>query len=256
MPRFFDPDRYNEDWYIEMKGEYQKLFDYIIETCDCAGVWRPNKFDFETKTGFKINLDSLIQKVNKGKERLSVLENGRWFLPGFIKFQWFNRKPTFELNPANHFHTGIINSLKTNKIDFLLVRGLVGVKLMAQEQAKEEEIVIGKGGAGENPKERVLIRGEVTYNAEETLLANQIEFERICMSASKSEQPAKDSLRKYHLYLAEKEQYPKGKKAVYAGFEKWLLNEHNFKKTIPDDKSQSAGRQGTSADRVQALKKW
>lgn len=72
--------------------------------------------------------------------------------------------------------------------------------------------------------------GVVVYDAEATILSNQIEFERVCMSAHKTDlEAAKKSLRKYHLYLSEKEQYPKGRKAVFAGFEKWLMNENDFK---------------------------
>lgn len=70
--------------------------------------------------------------------------------------------------------------------------------------------------------------GVVVYDAEAEILKNQIEFERICLAVGKNPAGAKESLRKYHLYLEEKEQYPKGRKAVFAGFEKWLRNEKNF----------------------------
>lgn len=68
----------------------------------------------------------------------------------------------------------------------------------------------------------------VIYNVEDEILKNQIEFEKICMAAGAEISAAKESLRKYHLHLEEKEQYPKGRKSVYAGFEKWLLNEKKF----------------------------
>lgn len=70
--------------------------------------------------------------------------------------------------------------------------------------------------------------GIVCYDAEQEILKNQIEFEKICMTTGAEISAAKQSLRKYHLYLEEKEQYPKGRKAVFAGFEKWLLNEKKF----------------------------
>lgn len=73
------------------------------------------------------------------------------------------------------------------------------------------------------------IRGLVIYNAEETILQNQIEFQRICMTTNKLPDVAKRSLHSYHLFLEEKEQYPKTKKAVFAGFEKWLSNERENK---------------------------
>lgn len=83
-------------------------------------------------------------------------------------------------------------------------------------------------------------RGEVFFNVEELVLKNQIEFERICMTTYKSPDVAKNSLRKYHLFLEEKEQYPKTKKALFAGFEKWLMTD----KTIGNGKqgNHSVGR--------------
>jgi len=95
-------------------------------------------------------------------------------------------------------------------------------------------------------------RGVVVYNAEAEILKNQIEFERICVSVGTDVKNAKDSLRKYHLFLEEKEQYPKGKKAVFAGFEKWLLNEKKFN----NGNSGNSEKLGTSAARIKAAEKW
>jgi len=63
------------------------------------------------------------------------------------------------------------------------------------------------------------------FDAESALLANQIEMERICMATGKSMNQAKDSLHKYHLHLQENEKYPRSRVSLFAGFEKWLINE-------------------------------
>lgn len=102
------------------------------------------------------------------------------------------------------------------------------------------------------------IRGVVVYNAESEILKNQIEFERICMNTGKRQDEAKDSLRKYHLHLEDKEQYPKGKKAIFAGFEKWLLNEKNFNNGNAAHQPSSSGssKPGTSSSRIDKAKNW
>lgn len=74
------------------------------------------------------------------------------------------------------------------------------------------------------------IIGVVIFDAEKEILKNQIEFERICMVTGKDPITGKESLHKYHLFLEEKEQYPKTKKSVFAGFEKWLINEKQYSK--------------------------
>jgi len=70
----------------------------------------------------------------------------------------------------------------------------------------------------------------VCYDAEKEILKNQIEFERICAVAGKNLTEGAEILRNYHLYLEEKEQYPKGRKSVFSGFERWITNEKKFNK--------------------------
>jgi hypothetical protein len=224
MPRFLHPPRYNQDWYIDLKGEYQKFFDYIIETCDNAGVWKPNKIDFETKTGFKINLDSFLERVNKGKERVLVLENGRWLIPGFVRFQSFNKKHSFELKDSHPFHKNIIRSLIENNCQGL-IKGLERVCQGVKDKDKDKDIILKENTEDVFPQ---IIRGEVTYDAERTVLEAAIEFEQICMKTGKSTEQAKSSLRKFHLYQQKQSRYPMGRGAAFAGFELWLMNENKF----------------------------
>jgi hypothetical protein len=66
----------------------------------------------------------------------------------------------------------------------------------------------------------------VIYDIEADLLKNQSILEQICMGASRDLETAKFVLKKYHLTLQEKEQYPKSRPALIAGFKKWLLNEN------------------------------
>lgn len=74
------------------------------------------------------------------------------------------------------------------------------------------------------------LRGVVVYDAEAAVLSNQIEFENICLKTGAGRDNALKQLRLYNLYLQEKERYPMGKKAVFAGFEKWLINSNDFNK--------------------------
>jgi hypothetical protein len=77
--------------------------------------------------------------------------------------------------------------------------------------------------------------GEVSqcYDIEKELLSNRKIFESICMRASKSEETGLFVLKKYHLGLVEKDQYPKQKRSLYAGFEKWLMDEKSYRNAKP-----------------------
>lgn len=152
--RYTDTEKWAEDWYCELGGEYQKLWDYICDKCDNAGVWKPNKIDFETKTKFKVSLDSFFKKVNGDKERIILLENGRWFLPGFIKYQWFNKSNTFSLNLGNKLHISLCKIFVANGIELTKVRGLREVLERSREgdYIKKEDIKpINDSGSLETP---------------------------------------------------------------------------------------------------------
>lgn len=67
-------------------------------------------------------------------------------------------------------------------------------------------------------------------NAEIEILKNPIQFEVIVMNARREISQGREILHRYHLYLESKEMYPKTKKAVFAGFEKWINDEKKFER--------------------------
>lgn len=100
--------------------------------------------------------------------------------------------------------------------------------------SKTEEGEEEKGSPQESKRDVQGVYGEadvgLIWDVERELLADQKRFEAIAMSTQKTEQVARDSLHKYHLHLQEKVIYPKPRNALFAGYEKWLLNEKNFTK--------------------------
>lgn len=146
--RFRGTEVWDEDWFIELGGEQQHFWTYMCDTCNHAGIWKPNKSGFEMRTKFKVNLDSFFNKVNGDKERIFKLKDGNWFLTGFIQFQWFNKKKTFDLVLTNRMHVSIVNELKKYNVPHEKVRGLQEVletsKEMVKEKDMEKELVFGE----------------------------------------------------------------------------------------------------------------
>lgn len=97
------------------------------------------------------------------------------------------------------------------------------------KESKEEELT---------PAPPVLDEGLI-YDIEQDLLKNQIAFENICCAVGKTRVVGEASLKKYHLWVTGKSGYPKSRKALYASFQLWLMNEKTdskvdvFKKTGP-----------------------
>ena len=100
-----------------------------------------------------------LELLNNGKERIKVLENGRWLIPDFICFQYGNH-----LNPNNRVHFSIIKVLETNGVKLTSIRGLLDLKdrVKDKNQDKDKDIKgIVKGGKRFDPKVADLVHKTV-----------------------------------------------------------------------------------------------
>jgi len=109
--RFTETMKWNEDWYLDLSLADKLFWIYVCDNCDHAGIFKPNKRMFELLIGHEINVESFLDNVNLNKSRICVLGNGRWFLTGFIEFQYGNK-----LNPNNRVHKSILKILNENDI--------------------------------------------------------------------------------------------------------------------------------------------
>lgn len=107
-----DTEIWDEDWFLELKGPEMLFWFYVKDRCDHAGFWRPNFKKFERDTGFRINQKSFLENINSDKERIKVLDCGKWFLTGFISFH-FNGK----LNINNRYHKSVFDRFSKNLPD-------------------------------------------------------------------------------------------------------------------------------------------
>ncbi len=151
MPkRFTDTELWNEDWFLEMPMEYKLFWSYIRSICNHAGILRPNKKLFESSIGKSINLKKFLSLMNEEKERIIVLENGRWFITGFILFQYGKT-----LNTGSKMHQSIVNLLEKNLVPYKTTSYGFEVKARVKDKDKDKEKVI-KGSSiidsGENQK--------------------------------------------------------------------------------------------------------
>jgi hypothetical protein len=111
--RFTDTMKWNEDWYLDLSLTHKMFWIYICDNCDHAGIFKPNKRIFELLIGEKINSDKFLESVNKDKLRVVVLGNGRWYLTGFIEFQYGDN-----LSTKNRVHKSILDILNKNDINW------------------------------------------------------------------------------------------------------------------------------------------
>jgi hypothetical protein len=252
MHRFTDTKKWDEDWYCELKGEYQKLWDYICDHCDNAGVWKPNKIDFEIKTGFKVSLDSFYKKVNGDKLRIAALANGRWFIPGFIQYQWFTKQQSFNLVLTNPRHKHIYEILLANDIDLKNVRGLKEVWKTSKAVAKED-LPLGDGLGVKGGKE-----GSDWDTEKQKFLQDGGWIYKFCMEKKLTPEQFNVIANEFLTDLELKEDY-KPIKEIRSHFTNWYNKTKNNGKPgtnwQPSSGSNSA-KPGTSEARIKRAKEW
>lgn len=139
--RFSHRELWDRDWFLNMEGKFQLFVLYLRDHCDHAGVWQVGFKRFEETSKFRIFQQEFLNAVNNDSKRIIVLENGRWWITGFIEDQY----RTMILNEMNKAHKGILNSIRFNNVPF----ESIGYKIAptkplqgAKEQEQEKDIGI------------------------------------------------------------------------------------------------------------------
>ena len=86
--RFTDTELWDDDWFIGLPLQYKMFWFYIKDDCDHAGIWKPKKYKFQLLTDLSINIEDALIAFNEGKERIKVLNEGRWYIVDFFHFQY------------------------------------------------------------------------------------------------------------------------------------------------------------------------
>jgi hypothetical protein len=86
--RFSESTRWDDPWYRGLKPILKNFWDFLCMRPDAAGVWKPDWEDVKFRIGGKINPNEALEKLNEGKNRIHVLNNGYWQILGWVQFQF------------------------------------------------------------------------------------------------------------------------------------------------------------------------
>jgi len=145
--RFHDTDIWEEDWFIALPKDYRDFWFFIKDKCDHGGIWRPNMATFNKLYECSVSLAEALKLFNRdckeNEKRIEVLKNGRWFLTGFIPFQYGE-----SLNLTNRLHRSIYELLIINEVNLTSIRPQIeviqGPMIMgAKDKEKDKEIKKG-----------------------------------------------------------------------------------------------------------------
>jgi hypothetical protein len=109
--RLTDTEKWKDSWFRKLPGNLKLLYLFMVDTCDCAGIWQDQLADFNFQTGFNITHDEMERYFDT---KLIKISEEAYLIPRFVIFQ---QKGQF--NPdRNKAHLGIKRRLDHYGISF------------------------------------------------------------------------------------------------------------------------------------------
>ena len=112
--RYFDTDIWKKRWFRSLSPRYKSVWWYIISQCDHAGIFEPDVEIMSLFIGEELDEGKILEVF---KNRIEYLDNGKWFIPKFIQFQ-YNAATPEELNQSNRVHKSVYDKLQKYGITF------------------------------------------------------------------------------------------------------------------------------------------
>lgn len=91
MKRFTDTEKWSDPWYRKLSNPAMQLWEYIRDKCDPIGIVH---LDFDLASLDLKQKVSTLHAEELGDERLQNIGNSRYFITGFIYFQYGELSPT------------------------------------------------------------------------------------------------------------------------------------------------------------------
>ncbi len=151
MPkRFTATEKWHDNWFMGLEPKYKALWGYVCDNCDHAGIWEGNWKLASFQTGFEYDPAEAL----KAMDGRVIPIGGKFFLPGFVPFQYGN------LNPGSRVHLSVINRLKSvglfgkglHRVSKGLAKGYLTLKDKDMDKDKDKDMDKKEGGAGEGKK--------------------------------------------------------------------------------------------------------
>lgn len=83
--RFTETNKWSDKWFRALRPSYKLAWHYLTDCCDQAGVIDLDQDLADFQIGEHVDWDGFVDACGS---RLRVLPSGKWFLVGFIKFQY------------------------------------------------------------------------------------------------------------------------------------------------------------------------
>lgn len=106
--RFTETNKWSDKWYRGLSPDFKLAWTYITDCCDQAGVIDIDRELANFQIGTAVDWDAFAEAC---EDRVIVTRRGKWFITGFIKFQYG------KLSPDCKPHMPVIQLLEKHGID-------------------------------------------------------------------------------------------------------------------------------------------
>ena len=175
--RYFDTDIWKKKWFRSLSPKYKSSWWYIISQCDHAGFFEPDIDIMSIFVGEELDETELMEIFSS---RIEYLENGKWFIPKFIKFQYKVSHPD-ELNLGNRVHKSVYERIEKYSYLFRPIddpsKGHPRVMLGASKKME---------GAKDKDKDKVLKNSSKENKRKVFKIPNENEVVKYCKAAVRS----------------------------------------------------------------------
>lgn len=138
MKRFTETEKWNDSWFFALPADCKLAWLYVIDQCDCSGVWDRNDVLANCRIGLEINWSDALRAF--GERRVRALPNGKWHVVNFVNFQYG------KLSENCIPHKGVIEKMKVNGLISTIPLGYPSPRVQDKDKEKEKENGRGTGG--------------------------------------------------------------------------------------------------------------
>lgn len=85
--RFTDTDKWKDEWYTELPNDYKIIWQYLLDTCDNAGIVKRNIKILNIMCNTNVSADDIL---NVFKDRVTQISDDKWIINKFCVYQYGN----------------------------------------------------------------------------------------------------------------------------------------------------------------------
>lgn len=85
--RFTDTEKWKDEWYTELTSDYKIIWQYLLDTCDNAGIYKRNIKLLNYYCNTNVSAEDILKVFNK---RVSQLAEDKWIINKFCVYQYGN----------------------------------------------------------------------------------------------------------------------------------------------------------------------